>query len=167
MSKRDLSTTWNTHYKSMSRKYKKTILWDPGIFWVGFFFSVSIVRFGSSDMPLMVCEGELVSDWQMAPEFAAPGNSRQREAAEFSCLICCLVKSPGSMPCSNLFLITCSWSYFWVSQQSYIGLFATDLIKIILVQDQVMFFPWKSVCLRWNRGNVEATVCTFQPYFAT
>lgn len=68
----------------------------------------SIVTFESSDVTLMVCGDELASDSQMAPEFAVPGNSRQRKAAVcqgFSCLICRLVKSPGIIHCSNLFPI--------------------------------------------------------------
>lgn len=97
----------------------------------------------------------------------AKGSSRVCQ--EFRCLICCLVKSPGSMPCSNLFFITCSWSYFWVGQQSYTVLFVTDLIKIILVQDLVMFslgkvFAWAETGVTWRpQWHISALLCHLIP----
>lgn len=43
---------------------------------------VFIVTFESSDVTLIVCEDELASDSQMAPEFTVPTNSSQGKAAE-------------------------------------------------------------------------------------
>lgn len=87
---------------------------SSGLDFLFFFFlmvAVSIVAFERSEVPLMVCKDELASDSngsRIRCSGKQQAEERCRVCQEFCRLICCLVQSPGTMPCSNLFLAICS-----------------------------------------------------------